>query len=546
MKENPNVSDGPDPVPVCPGAEPFVPRKPEIPWLKKFLACNPFYLLSAALLLYGFYRVSADQAFLRREISQLFFNFTALQFYEILLVLTALFLVRRKIWYDSTLLVGLENLLVLVPFILISQAALIEIHWVWGMCVVAGIAALVRSGVLRRFFTELNFPARLTGIGLIVLAVNVLLPVTYRLLHEHKVGKLPTTGAAYMANEFAWLLLLPGVFALANIVPAKSYRGDLLPQQRWIPPGLFSLWMLGTAVHLYCLGYVYDFALRPELAAPMIWVLLWTMAYRLKEFVPDLEPAWEKVVLVTPLLATLIGVSQPGNEVFLFLTILNVAIYGGLCAHRADRFSKHLLLISMVALIAGFPEDWGRSLLPEFAREKSVGAGAALYFLAWAVLSRNPKLGLVGAIVTAVSVIGVLGSPGALHWGIQSGLVFLLVHSLRWADDQHEGTCAVRLLAAVGWVAHTFWWMHDGGAAWMSSAVATPVLATYLAARWVGGRWGSPLIPISAALMLLSESGESAAGMVQSTPVGLMAVIGSFLLLAAGTCAALTKHRWLH
>ena len=33
--------------------------------------------------------------------------------YEVLLVLTAVLLARRGIWYDSTLLVGLENLLVL-------------------------------------------------------------------------------------------------------------------------------------------------------------------------------------------------------------------------------------------------------------------------------------------------------------------------------------------------------------------------------------------------------------------------------------------------
>jgi hypothetical protein len=126
------------------------------------LGFNPFYLVSAALLLYGFYLISVDPKFLQGEISQLGFNFTALQFYQVLLVITALFLVRRNIWYDSTLLVGLENLLVLVPFILISQAALIEIHWVWGMCLLAGLAALARCGALKRFFAELNFPTRLT------------------------------------------------------------------------------------------------------------------------------------------------------------------------------------------------------------------------------------------------------------------------------------------------------------------------------------------------------------------------------------------------
>ncbi len=72
------------------------------------------------------------------------------------------------------------------------------------------------------------------------------------------------------------------------------------------------------------------------------------------------------------------------------------------------------------------------------------------------------------------------------------------------------------------------------------------MLAIYLLACWLGGRWGSPLIPISAIIVMLSGPGDSAAAMLQSTPVGLLAVIGSFLLFAIGTGAALTKHRWLH
>jgi hypothetical protein len=40
---------------------------------------------------------------------------------------------RRSLWYDSTLLVGLENLLVFLPFILISLAALIDWHMAQAM-----------------------------------------------------------------------------------------------------------------------------------------------------------------------------------------------------------------------------------------------------------------------------------------------------------------------------------------------------------------------------------------------------------------------------
>src|ERR1039457_7214901 len=119
-----------------------LPNWPIKYWVKRFLACNPFYLVSAALLLYGFYRVSMDANFLRGELVQLWFNFGSLQCYEVLLVLTAILLARRRIWYDSTLLVGLENLLVLVPFILLSEAALNGQGMARGMSKRAGLVAL--------------------------------------------------------------------------------------------------------------------------------------------------------------------------------------------------------------------------------------------------------------------------------------------------------------------------------------------------------------------------------------------------------------------
>jgi hypothetical protein len=487
-----------------------------------------------------------DPNFLQREISQLLFNFTALQVYELLLVITTVLLVRRHIWYDSTLLVGLENLLILVPFILISQAALIEIHWVWGMCLLAGFAALVRSDTLKRFFAELNFPTRLTWVGMVVLLANVVLPVIYRILHEYKVGKLPTTGAAYLTNEFAWLLLLPALFTLGNFVPAKPGKNNLLPQGFWIPAALFSSWMIGTVVHLYCLGYVYDFPLRCELVAPTIWALLWTLFYRVKDFIPVIKSLQERALLLLPLAATIISISQPGNKVFVSLTILNMASYAAIWIWRENRFARHLLLISGLALIARLPEDWGRSVVPEFTSSKAIEVSVAFYFVVRAALSRNPKLGLIGALVLGFMVMCTLDTSAAPHWGTQIGLAFLLVHSLRWADNQHEGTGAVRLLASIGWVAHTFWWMHDGGAAWMTCTVAGPVLAIYVVAHWLAGKWGSPIIPISAGIVMLSWPGDSAVGTLHSTPVGLLAVISSFVFFAAGTFAALTKHRWLH
>ena len=123
-------------------------------WLRLVLAGNPFYLLSAALLLFGINRLSIDPNFLGAELPNLVFNFGALQLYEVLLVLVAILLARRRIWYDSMLLLGLENMLVLVPFILVTQALLIGNGVALALCLAGTFMAVLRFASLRRFIPE--------------------------------------------------------------------------------------------------------------------------------------------------------------------------------------------------------------------------------------------------------------------------------------------------------------------------------------------------------------------------------------------------------
>jgi len=145
-------------------------------WLKRLLACNPFYLVSVALLLYGCYRISLEPGIFAKESAHLIFNFSSLQIYELLLVGTAIFLARRRVWYDSTLLVGLENLLLLVPFILMTQAALLpNKEMIWAMSVVGGLMAVLRLGSSKWLIPKLNIPPRLMWLGFGVLMTNVVL-----------------------------------------------------------------------------------------------------------------------------------------------------------------------------------------------------------------------------------------------------------------------------------------------------------------------------------------------------------------------------------
>jgi len=125
MNPNPLSPAPPGDGPLPTGTVPSSVRTLTPHWGRRFLARNPFFLVSAALLLFGINRLSIDPTFLGAEEPKLAFNFAALQLYEILVIFVAILLSLRKVWYDSTLLVVLENMFVLVPFILVTQAILI-------------------------------------------------------------------------------------------------------------------------------------------------------------------------------------------------------------------------------------------------------------------------------------------------------------------------------------------------------------------------------------------------------------------------------------
>jgi hypothetical protein len=512
------------------------------------LACNPFYLLSAALLLFGVYRVSIEPGLLRNEQGQLLFNLSSLQIYEALVVVTAILLARRCIWYDSTLLVALENLLVLVPFMLVSQAALIDRQTVWVLSVACGLISALRFQSLRRFIAGLNVPPRLVVAGGVVLLVNVALPIVYRHWHESKWGTRLDSGAAYYTNVWAWLLVLPLLCALANLLPPMRRASVLPPQRGWLPLALFALWLTATGVHLYSLGYVYDFALRHEWVAPSVWVLAWTGFLRAAEWQPGSGGlGWRRLYLLPPLLAALIGISDRGRGVFLALTALNLAFYCWLWfRHRGERLLLHLVAISLVALVGGLPVGVGQPVVTGFSCGKALAAGAAAYLLIWAALSRAPMLGLLGALVagSAVAVVGG-GEEGSLHWAVQTATAFLLIHSLGWNDDRHEGARVVRSLAALAWLIHAVVWLHGGGAMWMPLAVAAPVAAGCGIARLMGCHVAR-VIPVTAILVMISGPADFAVCTIPTAPAGLLAVAGSFVLFGLGTLAALTRHRWQH
>jgi hypothetical protein len=86
--------------------------------------------------------------------------------------------------------------------------------------------------------------------------------------------------------------------------------------------------------------------------------------------------------------------------------------------------------------------------------------------------------------------------------------------------------------------------MGASGSVWMVICTAAPLVLAYVIARLANGEWGPRILPIAVLLVILSGPTGSGAVKMKTLSIGVLAVIGSFVLFAIGTAAALTRHRW--
>jgi len=499
-------------------------------------------LASAAMMLYGIYRVSIDPGMLHEEASQLAFNFSSLQLYEVMLVVTAIVLARRAVWYDSTLLVALENMFVFVPFILLSQAALLGHRWPWAMCFAASALVCGRLWGMKHYIRELNVPSQLLLFGLPLLAVNLVFPLYFKSAIEQD------NEAWARIRPWFWFFILPMLLAVANVLPRAQTRGQILPQRPWLPLGIYILWMAATCVHIHSIDYVDNQRTKFYLFAPVLWMLTWTLWHRLDDFAPHAGRAVRTALLALPALATFVAVSAYGAYIFFTLTLLNVAGYAALfLVDRKNRFIEHLLLASLAALVAGMPESWGRVVVPDFLRQKTIVLSFAGYVLFWVTRSSKAQMGFCGAILAGLGTEYFFAPLDYLEqFAMQSALMYLLVHSVRWTDDAEHGSRALRVAAAIAWTVHSFVWVRIATVdVYRNIALAgLLMLAIYYLVEILRGTVGPRIIAISSLLVFLCVPINFAVEVLRITPTGYLTVLGSFLVFAIGTAVALTKHRW--
>jgi hypothetical protein len=535
---------------------PFFPKLPSINsndqslpldpyWpLKWILAQNPFYIASAILLLYAMFRLSTDARIFTEEVSQLCFNFGSFQVYELMIAVTAIVLVRRKIFYDFSLLICIESLFAYVPFILISQALLIEGEMALKFSLLGCLLVLLRFGQLRKHFGGMNFRPRLLILGGVLLCVNVMLPLLVRYIH---MGSTALNRDLRMNPlvEILWLLGAPVLTATAYFLPAPQRLGSHLLQRRTFPLTALSLWVFVTFAHLYCIGYIHEILWKTWYVVPALWTAAWMFYLRRRDVFERMSGAALKLLLLPAAAITLLAAREQQWALFFTLSGLNAIVYGALFLRQPSQFAFQLMSISVAGLMAGIPDQLSARLGFDFHRSTFVGIGILGHLLFQTVLSRNPKAGLCGAVLSGFACGIFFEHSHPFNLATQVGSAFLLLHSLRW-NSTVAGADGLRSLGAGMWILHSAIWVSSLNqlAIATTASFGIAVFIIYCSVRLIFGRWGSRVVPFTAGLVVMMSPIQKLVTIGKETPIGVLVLIASFIFFALGTVLALTRSRW--
>jgi len=502
---------------------------------RRFIACNPLYLTSAGLLLYGVNKLSVAPGFVGAESEQITFNFTALFLYEVLLVVTAIVLARREIWYDALLLIALESLFVLVPFSLVSRAAQVNEPLSRNLCWAAVLLGVLKFWALKRYIPRLNLPLQTLLLGGAALGINVALSLALKHISEDK-------SALKFWLSFGWLFAMPALLALGHLVPKPKLPTTAPEQNAWLPFAALAIWIAATAGHLGGVGYIYSYDWGLAELAPTLWVLSWSLRGQLRFVRPT---AGSRLLMLLPLLTTLLAIGDA--RIFFALNLLNTAAYLILWRNGiAGKMAAWLGFISFALTAAGLPAEWVAKFTPGFDRvEWVIACFAALSFIP-IIRSRDPRWAIAGGVLCS-TVGGALTHCLQISagWAPQLALTFIILHSLRWIDDRTVYAQGTRVLVCAAWLAQSLLWLHFAGgeAVFSTQLFGVLVVGIYLC-HWIWVKTCAPrVILLSGATVLLAAPGYRATVMASNIPTGYLAVAVSFILFGLGTVAALARRR---
>jgi hypothetical protein len=513
-----------------------LPADATVNWLKRLLVCNPFYLASAALLLFGLSRLTQDPRFLTTETREVLFQFGVLQTYGFLLVGTALWLARRRIWYDSALLVALENGLLLAPFLGISQAVLLDMTLAVSLALGGGLAVVGRAWGIRRGYPSLNLPDRARLVGALILAINVGLPLVYKTRVETD---------WHVGNRILWLAVLPMLALLPNLFPAPipgSRRGQASAAEvSWLPMLIHGLWLAGTAVHAWSIAWVDKTPTPNILLVPVVVASLWTVLWRHQDFMEGTNVAFRAALLAALGLAGWTFSGLP--DVSAGVAAANLLLFLVFSVREGNRFLRAVAwcaaAVSGLRLLFLLRPEWGAMLLQPRPYLIALGVAATLACVFLMLRVRTPVAGIFGGIVlgSAVSWWTAWQQP---HLGIQFGAVLALAHSLRWVGSSRSEVWVGQGAVGLVWVIDSLAWAWDPSiaTAWMPCAFGGLALVALIVVRRLSA-WEFPWVLAGiACLNFLVPPGVWTARTISA---GILTLLLSLACFAIGTAFAVRR-----
>jgi hypothetical protein len=500
-------------------------------WLKRFLAGNPLYLASAGLFLYGINTVTTDSRFVGAEDSLLRFNFCALALYELILVITAIALARRSIWYDAILLAALANVFVIVPFSLISRAVYLSPGLAWTMSLCATVFAALKIWAFQRFIPEFNLPRRMLIFGALLLLVNAATPLRFKTMAERP------------AQISHWLTIicfgvLPLLAGLANFLPKPVETSSSPVGKRWVPLAIYLGWVVVTALHVLGIGYSAGRDWSFSLLIPTAWALGWTIYLRLNDFTSKPSLKLQQMLLLLPLTIPLFGSTTPW--LLPLLSGLNLCAFASRLLKDRSRVAIAQFLAAAVILLCGLPLSWVQHIMPGLRYGEWVLCSLFICFFWLVFVSRDPRVGFLAA-VSLVVMCG-FGFRQFSEYAPQTILVFLLLHSLRWDDPAHRGARFLRNAAGLLLLLTIWQSLNDGYRLHYASVLVLLICYAAHALHTLSSR--PRAVAIYALFAVFMEPVIELAGQHKQTSAGFIAIGVSFILFGLGSLAAFTKSRW--
>lgn len=274
----------------------------------------------------------------------------------------------------------------LVPFILIAQAALIGQQLAAILILGGATAVAICAWVIRRWFSRFNLPACALALGVVILALNVVTPLWFR----HVVDKLSV--ADWVGpNRLLWLVAMPAIAAGANLLPRPRNFEDLNPERPWLPIFIYGFWFAGTGVHTASIGYLgTGSSLTLALLTPCLVAAGWTILNRLGDFFR--APGFSAIrtamgaTALLPLLAWREPVLLLGTSLMNGAGFLVFALRGRLeLRRRALQFAS----LSVGTAMLGLPAEWIALIHPGWGRLELAFALAGIAAMVMSGFSRH-------------------------------------------------------------------------------------------------------------------------------------------------------------